>query len=277
MNQYDNSKSIAIFIGPYRNLTTLTAGVFSLHPHCQVLNHAAERILNNERIDFISNPLDQTISNFWEFAIEASRSGQRGPHGGSILYSHVYDEAMFQVSYQNKYGSEMTKQKIICLLWKDSLRLSFHLQKNDTQLNKLLTNHKNIKFIMPIRNPLDCASSNYHNGYWKDYPGLTEQPSIEKMLEVILLELSYGFKLKQRYNEQVYIFFEHEICKKLISEVAYFCRLDSDPKWLNEVEKLFVTKDKNYITKNLENFFKQKIALIFKDEIIKNKFLKFLN
>ncbi|MHB8529324.1 MAG: hypothetical protein ACYC8V_07420, partial [Caulobacteraceae bacterium] len=40
----DGVRRTAVILGPYRNLTTLTASVLALHPQCQVLNHASDRI-----------------------------------------------------------------------------------------------------------------------------------------------------------------------------------------------------------------------------------------
>ena len=48
----DNINSIVCLLGPYRNLSTLTASIAALHPNCQVLNHAGEKILNNDSLDF---------------------------------------------------------------------------------------------------------------------------------------------------------------------------------------------------------------------------------
>ena len=50
----------AVLLGPYRNLTTLTASVLALHPQCQVLNHAGGRLLRRGALDFISSPDEAT-------------------------------------------------------------------------------------------------------------------------------------------------------------------------------------------------------------------------
>ena len=48
----DDVRTVCLFLGPYRNLTTLTASILFLHPNCQVLNHAANRIFHDRRTDF---------------------------------------------------------------------------------------------------------------------------------------------------------------------------------------------------------------------------------
>ncbi|MCW5878805.1 MAG: hypothetical protein KIS80_08075, partial [Anaerolineales bacterium] len=49
----DGLESVCLFLGPYRNLTTLTASMLSLHPECQVLNHAGTRVFPNKNLNFI--------------------------------------------------------------------------------------------------------------------------------------------------------------------------------------------------------------------------------
>ena len=61
-------ESVCLTLGPYRNLTTLTASVLYLHPNCQVLNHAGNRIYGKRKIDFLwdcdKDILDRRMLNF---------------------------------------------------------------------------------------------------------------------------------------------------------------------------------------------------------------------
>jgi len=45
----NNIESVCITLGPYRNLTTLTASVLFLHPNCKVLNYAARRVYGRKK------------------------------------------------------------------------------------------------------------------------------------------------------------------------------------------------------------------------------------
>lgn len=80
---------VGAFLGPYRNLTTLTASVLALHPHVQVLNHAGRRLLKQPELDFITEP--STWNRFCEVALAESRGGTAGLHGGSITHSHAFE------------------------------------------------------------------------------------------------------------------------------------------------------------------------------------------
>jgi hypothetical protein len=67
-------------LGPYRNLTTLTASVLFLHPNCQVLNHAGNRIFGDEELDFIANYNNEIFEAFTRYAIYISQKGTRGDY-----------------------------------------------------------------------------------------------------------------------------------------------------------------------------------------------------
>ena len=92
----DNIRSVCIMLGPYRNLTTLTAGIVFLHPNCQVLNHAALRVLPVKPVNFFQNHSQATFDNFIQYAIYLSQSGRREDWdlGGTLTVSHAFVELM---------------------------------------------------------------------------------------------------------------------------------------------------------------------------------------
>src|SRR5689334_13648080 len=66
-------KSVCLALGPYRNLTTLTAATLFLHPNCQVLNHGGMRIFGNLQVDFLSNNYsEERFNRFVQYAIRIS-------------------------------------------------------------------------------------------------------------------------------------------------------------------------------------------------------------
>ena len=83
--------TLVCLAGPYRNLTTLTASIAALHPNCQVLNHAQERILPHREVDFFSNYSLERWTQFLQYSLSLSVGGERGRNGGSILHSHAFD------------------------------------------------------------------------------------------------------------------------------------------------------------------------------------------
>ena len=97
--------------GPYRNLTTLTASVAALHPNCQVLNHAHERILPHREVDFFSDYTSDKWNRFLQYGLRISLGGERGRTGGSIVHSHAFDHGNVKDLYQK--GMQKTRSKIM--------------------------------------------------------------------------------------------------------------------------------------------------------------------
>lgn len=62
-------------------------------------------------------------------------------------------------------GGQLIKRKIECLFWKESLTTSNYIKSNKIDLGELFRKLKRLKFLMHIRNPLDCAVSNLKTGH----------------------------------------------------------------------------------------------------------------
>src|SRR5882672_10493469 len=114
----DRIRTVCLFLGPYRNLTPLTASLLSLHPHCQVLNHAGARVFAAPDVNFLLDPSVATLRRFCDFALSASQGGQRGNYGGSITLSHAFDSDVVRDAYRNRYGELLIKPSVDCLVWK---------------------------------------------------------------------------------------------------------------------------------------------------------------
>lgn len=54
--------TVCSILGPYRNLTTLTASCLMLHPNIQVLNHYHQ--LNSQVDNFLLNYSDENFERF---------------------------------------------------------------------------------------------------------------------------------------------------------------------------------------------------------------------
>ena len=122
-------KSLCICLGPYRNLTTLTGSLLFLHPTCQVLNHAALRILPFEKINFLFEYSDEKFNNFIKYGIYLSKNGTMGDLGGSITYSHAFQDKTLSEIYKNRFNDLKIKKEIEVLFWKDSMRVTNYIKK----------------------------------------------------------------------------------------------------------------------------------------------------
>lgn len=260
-----NIKTLCMVLGPYRNLTTLTASIMSLHPNCQVLNHGLDRIKGDKDLDFLLNYSKTTLENFLRYAIFISGGGKRGDYGGSITLSHAFAENnKMRKSYKEMYGNKLIKNDIQCLLWKESLHTTNILQKHPQKFQKILNESPNIKFILPIRNTLDCAESNINTGMATIYPEITDTKDKKKIIKRILEDYLWIFNLKQQYPDRFFYFFQHEVNKKTFTELATYANIIPDPKWLEYSIKNYNIRKKYEHPDSLKNIYKSTVLQMFK-------------
>ena len=242
--EIDEVNSFGIILGPYRNLTTLTASLLFLHPNCQVLNHAGERIIGDSRLDFLESYSDQKFQNFTRYALLIARGGKRGNYGGSITLSHAFqDQTKMKKIYEDSNIS-MRKEDVHCLLWKESQRVTNHIRDSKVDLEILLDKNPKLKFILPIRNPLDCAASNSGSGFANILPGVDSASSEKEVLKVILDEYVWFLKLEQQFPDHFYHYFAHQNGKAVLNGLANFLELEPRQTWLKKAGKAFIIKSK---------------------------------
>lgn len=201
-------KTVCLALGPYRNLTTLTASILFLHPVCQVLNHGGQRILDDRRLDWIADYGQASFEKFLRYAIYISKGGARGHHGGSIVHSHAFDEKYKTSSIFKETALGLVKERIECLFWKESLRISNHIKTHNVNVLRLLEAEPRLRFLMPIRNPLDCAKSNILTGHADLFGSRSEQVSEEEVLDLVLDEILRFKQMESAAPDRFFHYFE---------------------------------------------------------------------
>jgi len=226
-------KTVCLAIGPYRNLTTLTASVLFLHPSCQVLNHGGSRVFGNASIDFLSSYSKDKLDRFIAFAMTISSKGQRGGAGGSIVHSHAFDDKHKLKDIYEQSSVAQGKQVIQSLFWKESLHTSNLLQNKHIDVAALLAQEPRLRFLMPIRNPLDCAVSNQKTGHVGIFRGLQKDAQLADVLVAILEEIYWFAGLQQRHPDRFFNYFEHSVSIEMLTHMAEFLQLPPDTEWLS--------------------------------------------
>jgi len=258
-------KTLCLAVGPYRNLTTLTASILFLHPNCQVLNHGAARIFGDPRLDFLDHYSDEKFENFLRFAVYISGSGGRGKKGGSIIHSHAFDnEHPMAALYRERFGEELTKPHIHSLFWKESLRTAQHIRNRNIDLGKIFTQNNKLRFLLPIRNPIDCALSNKRTGHAKLF-GLKKTSPVEKILTAILEEILWYQDLKATYPDRFFEYFENDFTGTTADKLAEFLLLTPDNDWKQSVLQAFDITHPYQHEGELVAFYRQQVETIFTD------------
>ncbi|MEX0852817.1 MAG: hypothetical protein WD036_05985 [Bauldia sp.] len=231
---------LVIILGPYRNLTTLTAAVLALHPHCQVLNHASVRLLPDRSLNFLRTPDNATYERFLAAAKDLSAEGRRGGYGGSILYSHAFEDARFRDLYHGRYGDLMVKPDATHLVWKDSMQVQRLLMERDRLFGRLCSRFPEMKFVLPMRDPLDCAVSNLKRPDWKASLGLGRQAGVKEALQAVLDAFRWVLDRRDQWPDRVFAFTQNDDPGDLFVSLAAFLGLAADERWLSDCAAAFV-------------------------------------
>jgi len=228
--QYENIdvshlKTVCFLLGPYRNLTTLTSALVALHPHCQVLNHASDRVLPMFEKKVICNYSEKGFEQFVKYAIHLSLGGERGQVGGSIIFSHAFDHQIIKEKFTKRYGTDLLKKDIRCFFWKDSIQVANFIRNNKVNLGDLLEQNDKIRFLMPIRNPMDCAISNLNTQHTAFLQGLQDF-SVNSVLDTVLTEIAWFFDIRRKNPERFFYYFENEFNEKLVVALSGFLGIE---------------------------------------------------
>jgi hypothetical protein len=243
----DAVRSVCLFLGPYRNLTTLTASLLFLHPNCQVLNHAGNRIFGDPRLDFLDRYDEETFDAFVQYAIHASRGGARGDVGGSITHSHAFDDRHVTRQLFHEAGGDLVKPHIHSLVWKESLRTSNHLRDCRTDLDAIFARNPRLRFLLPVRNPIDAAFSNRKTGHAELFKDLSTEPTVENVLDAILDEFAWVDALRGNHPDRFFVYFENDFTRQTAADMARFLELEPLDSWLDQVMTAY-TIDRHYDT-----------------------------
>lgn len=241
----DGCRTVCLALGPYRNLTTLTAATLFLHPNCQVLNHAGTRIFGNPRVDFLSDFSKERLDRFIRFAIKISAKGQRGGLGGSITFSHAFDDRRAKRRMRTAHdevGTALTKEHIESLFWKESLRTSNLIRDEAIDLSAIFEQDDRLRFLLPVRNPMDCAISNTKTGHVHLFHGLDHDSSVGEALEAILDEIHWFASYRAKFPDRFFWYFENAISREMLVDLARFLKIEPDEHWLENALGVMVIK-----------------------------------
>ena len=271
-------KTICFIAGPYRNLTSLTAAIAVLHPNCQVLNHAKDRIFPHNSVDFFRNYSDSKFERFIQYAILLSQSGKRGNYGGSITFSHAFDKSLMKEIYTKRFDNSLLKKNIQCLFWKEGLYVRNHMQEHNIHPSTLIQKNKKIRFVLPIRNPLDCALSNKKTNLALIYNHLKIQSSIHDIIKTILDDFLAFFKNQKKHPKFFFHFFQHSFDSATLERFCMHLELPFDSQWEADIFRVYnikpsydhsesdITFYRKYVTDHFKGFpAEQKKLLQFLD------------
>ena len=269
-------QSVCIFLGPYRNLTTLTAALLSLHPKCQVLNHSGFRILEERQLNFFADPSVACFRRFLQYIVTESQRGSRGDDGGSITLSHAFGSELLRDTYRARHGEHLEKHNE-CYVWKESLAVTNYLRSNNIDLAALFDRNPCVRFLLPIRHPIDCAISNAKTGHGKRFDQVESQDPAS-ILNAVIREVAWFRAQAARYPERFFSFCQYEFNAELLRQVARFLRIEADERWVRDALKCYELKPSYDHSPDLLASFRSSVEQQFVDDPdFKQRLLRFVD
>jgi len=259
-----NLKTVCLFLGPYRNLTTLTASILFLHPNVQVFNHGGVRIYDNKKVNFFNDYSDEKFDLFCKYLIYYSKSGRGGDYGGSILYSHAFFNKKLINLYKSRYGYSRVKDKIDCIVWKESLRNATYFRDNNIDLKSILIKNNKIRFILPVRNPMDCAMSNKRMDFSSRFDNLKDK-TLKSYVNSILLEFKWFLEKREEKPESFFYFFQDDYNEAFFKKLAGYLMIDADEKWIKDCLDFIQIKKSYKHEQDLVNYYTDLVDRYFKN------------
>jgi len=250
---------LAILLGPYRNLSTLTSAVLSLHPDIQVLNHAGERLWTDPSLDLLAHPDVATFERFMAAGWALSEGGEGGVMGGSILYSHAFATPAMKELYRARYGEAMLKPDAQWLVWKESMRVQRRLMDSPGLFEQLCSSIPNLRFILPLRKALHCAISNQSTGHSPTL-GLDYNASISTVLDAVLDAFAWALDVRDKFADRVFAFTQDEPPDQLLPSLAVFLGVAPDVRWIEDGAKAFAVRDRYTIPPQMADYARQRVT-----------------
>ena len=274
---FERLQSVCIFLGPYRNLTTLTAALLSLHPKCQVLNHSGFRILEEPQLNFFANPSVACFRRFLHYVATESQTGSRGDDGGSITLSHAFGSELLRDTYQDRHGAELERCDAACYVWKESLNVTNYLRSHDIDLVAFCERNPHVRFLLPIRHPIDCAISNAKTGHGKRFNQVESQCPAD-ILDAVIREIAWFHEQSAPQPDRFFSFFQYDFDTELLQRLACFLGINADERWINDALKCYQLKPSYNHSPQLLTAFRSSVELHFAhDAIFQRRMLRFLD
>lgn len=230
------NKNICLFLGPFRNLSTLVGSYLSLHPNCQVLNHGWGELIKEN--NFLVNYTDENVDYFIDFVMKNSNTTDKI---GSMTTSHAYkSNNNFIKEYKKQFNDSLVKENIMSYVWKEGGRISRELRKNGI-IEKIINDNENVKFLRPVRNPIRCAISNIERKHSKHFVLKEKEVNVNDFLSELMDEYEWIYKLREKYPNNFFFLHENDIYNGL-DKLQKFLNITESPSWVDSCKKIDIVK-----------------------------------
>jgi len=236
-------KTVAIYLGANRSLTTISSAMLALHPEVTVLNHAFVRIFADQSCDFTRDPTQDKLDAFVRTAEAMALGGERGAVGGHILHSHAFSDGALRDAYLDRYG-EGAKPDTQCLVWKDATRVTNHLIHHKIALDDLARRLPSLRFVMMVRNPVDITISSIRKGYAAALVGEERKDSFIDVFTHMIRLFGWFAPAAQANPGQFRFLFQDELLDpEQLGALCAFLGIADTAAWRDDIARLIQLRE----------------------------------
>jgi hypothetical protein len=235
-----------------------------LHPQCQVLNHGSRLIDPKKHLWFLASEDSDEFRDFTtllaNLSIKVVGVEDCSPHVLRVVQENPGVEEAF-ARLNGVPPMAMLKDPMCSLVWKESQIMTNRLLHISINWDDLFTYNSKIRFLMPFRNPMDCAVSNHRQRKWIFFPGVDDN-SPTLMLRVVLAEFAWFVALNRRYPDKFFYFYE-DVTTETLEDLQTFLGLDYSQEWVDAVVALWKIRHPYIFSKSFADYCASMIRLHF--------------
>ena len=121
----------------------------------------------------------------------------------------------------------------------------------------------NLKLILPIRNPIDCAKSNLDSGHWR-FLATSECATFDYLVTAILTNIRRLHSHPALTPDRFLMVWQPELTSKSLVDLCEFCGIHPDRRWMENVATN-VTIKKRSATGEEKSLYAGQVDLLFRD------------
>jgi len=124
---------------------------------------------------------------------------------------------------------------------------------DDILFDRLCTTFPDLRFLMPIRNPLDCAVSNVSTGAIEYLAGKGNDVSLERAIELGLVAYDWVRNKRDNRPDRIFVFTQYDERPTVFGALADFLHLTRYEDWIHDTTEAFrITREYQHSAKAVD-------------------------
>lgn len=114
-------------------------------------------------------------------------------------------------------------------------------ERESRRFREIIFVESKLKFLLPIRDPLDAAVSNMKTKHHRLFKTISEY-SLTTVLDAILSEIAWFLDLESKYPRRFLSFLQNEFHPAFLDKLASFLEISEDSLWRKQAMDCYVMK-----------------------------------